>query len=140
MVVAITVMVAGLMMFSFSSYGSTEAISKDQARVVSALEKARAMTLDSYKSSQYGVHFGTSTVTIFSGVTYSAANSANIVTNLNSKVKIKTVAVVGGGSDIIFNRLTGETNQTGTTTLSLISSASTTRSVTVFATGLVQPN
>src|ERR1035437_6180180 len=97
MVVAITVMVSVITMFSFSTYGSTEAISKDQGRVVSVLEKARAMTLDSYKSSQYGVHFASSTVTIFTGATYNAASSTNIVTTLNSKVQIWNVSLVGGG-------------------------------------------
>lgn len=140
MVVAMTVMVSAIMFFSFASYGSNEAISKDQGRVVSVLEKARAMTLDSYKSAQYGVHFATSTVTIFTGSTYNVSSSTNIVLTLNPKVKIKTVALSGGGSNIIFNRLSGETNQMGTTTLSLVADSTTTRTITVFATGLIQPN
>ena len=140
MVVAITVMVAAITMFSFSTYGTEESISKDQGRVVSVLEKARAMTLDSFNSSQYGVHFATSTVTIFTGVTYNSTATSNIVTSLNSKVQIKSVVLSGGGNDIVFNRLSGETNQVGTTTLSLISATTTTKSVTVYGTGLIQPN
>lgn len=140
MVVAITVMVAAMMLFSFSTYGSTEAISKDEGRVVSTLEKARSMTLDSYNSSQYGVHFELNTATIFAGTVYSAADSSNIVLNLNSKVKFENVSLAGGGSDIIFNRLSGETNQTGIVTLSLTSNATTTRAITIYATGLIQPN
>ena len=140
MVVAIAVVVSAIVFFSFSAYGSTEAISKDQGRVVSVLEKARAMTLDSVNSSQYGVHFGTSTVTIFTGVTYNASDPSNIVTTLNSKVQVQNKVLNGGGSDIIFNRLSGETNQFGTTTLSLVSATTTTRSITVYGTGLIQPN
>lgn len=140
MVVAITIMVSAITMFSFSAYGSTEAISKDQSRVVSVLEKARALTLNSYNSSQYGVHFASSTVTIFTGVTYNPLATSNIVTTLNSKVQISDVALSGGGNDIIFNRLSGETNQMGTTTLSLISASTTVRTVTVYGSGLIQSN
>ncbi len=140
MVVAITVMVSMIMFFSFSNYSSTEALSKDQARVVSVLEKARALTLDSYNSSQYGVHFATSTVTIFTGTTYNPANSSNLVTTLNPRVQISNITLVGGGSDILFNRLSGETNQMGTTTLSLVANDSVTRTVAIYSTGLIQPN
>ena len=140
MVVSITIMVSAITMFSFSAYGSTEAISKDQAKVVSVLEKARALTLNSYNSSQYGVHFASSTVTIFTGVTYSSSTPSNIVTTLNSKVQISGVALAGGGNDVIFNRLSGETNQMGTTTLSLVSASTTMRTVTIYRSGLIQPN
>jgi prepilin-type N-terminal cleavage/methylation domain-containing protein len=140
MVVAITVIVATIAFFSFSGYGSMEAISKDQGRVVSVLEKARALTLDSYNSSVYGVHFAANTVTVFAGAAYSPADPANIVTNLSPKVYIKNVSLAGGGSDIIFNRLSGETNQPGTTTLALVSASTTTSTIVVYGTGLVQPN
>lgn len=145
MVVAITVMVSAIMFFSFSTYGSTEAISKDQGLVVSTLEKARAMTLDSYNSSQYGVHFASSTVTIFTGATYNASSPSNIVTALNSKVIINDVALSGGGLDIIFKRLSGETDQIGTVTLVIFAVSRvvriiTTRTITIYGTGLIQPN
>ena len=140
MVVAITIMMAGIMFFSFSTYGSSEAISKDQGRVVSVLEKARAMTLDSLNSSQYGVHFATSTVTIFTGVTYNNSDSSNIVTSLDPKVQFQDIFLSGGGNDIIFNRMSGETNEPGTTTLSLISATTTTRMITIYGTGLIQSN
>jgi len=140
MVVAITAVASTVSLFSFSDYGSTEALSKDQGRIVSVLEKARAMTLDSLNSSQYGVHFGTSTVTIFPGAAYSSSNASNIVTELNSKVIISDIKLYGDGPDVVFNRLSGETNQFGTTTISLASATSTTRSVTVYRTGLIQPN
>lgn len=140
MVVTITLMVSAITFFSFSSYGSQEAISKDQARVVSVLEKARALTLDSYNSSQYGVHFGTNTITIFTGVTYNSSASSNIVTDLNSKVIVQKIDLFGGGNDVIFNRLSGETNQMGTTTIALSFATTTTRSITVYGTGLIQPN
>ena len=140
MVVAITVVVSAVMFFSFATYGSTEAISKDQGLVVSVLEKARAMTLDSSNDAQYGVHFASSTVTIFTGVTYSSTTPSNIVTTLDSKVQVKSLDLAGGVKDVIFNRLSGETNQIGTTTLSLISATTTTRTITIFGTGLIQPN
>ena len=139
-VVAITCMVAGMVMVSFSTYNSTEALAKDEGRVVAVFERARSLTLDSYNSSQYGVHIASSTLTIFQGSTYSAGATTNIVTTLNTKVQVQKVTLVGGGVDVIFNRLTGETSETGTTTISLITATTTTRSVTIFGTGLIQPN
>jgi hypothetical protein len=140
MVVSITIIATGIMFFSFSHYGSTEALAKDQGKVVSVLEKARALTLNSQDSSQYGVHFASTTVTIFTGVTYNPNSTSNLVTELNSKVIINGLTLYGGGKDVIFNRLSGETNQIGTTTLALSAATTTTRTITIYGSGLIQPN
>jgi Tfp pilus assembly protein PilV len=139
-VVSITVIITAMMMVSFKTYNTSEALSKDQAKVVSALERARSLTINSFNSSEYGVHFASTSVTIFKGSTYSSSDVNNIVTILHPLVQVKSVNVAGGSMDVVFEQLTGETTQIGTTTLSLKTATTTTKTITIYGTGLIQPN
>jgi len=48
--------------------------------------------------------------------------------------------LAGGGVDVIFQRLTGETVQSGTVTMALVASTTRTKTVTIYGTGLFQTN
>lgn len=90
--------------------GSTET-------VVHALSTARADTLASRGGSQYGVHFASTTVTIFPGSTWSPTAASTTVFQLVPGVLVSDLALEGGGADIVFQRLTGKTSQPGTVSL-----------------------
>ncbi len=138
-VIAILAVLVTIIVSTFSLFNKNEAIKKDTETVVEVLQQARSQTLSSKNGSQYGVHFGTSKITLFTGATYSAGASTNSDTTLASTDTIVTVTLTGGGNDIVFTRLTGETAQNGTVVVSSPTS-SRTKTVTIYKTGVIESN
>ncbi|MBA3550755.1 prepilin-type N-terminal cleavage/methylation domain-containing protein [Patescibacteria group bacterium] len=136
-VISIIGIISTILMTSFSLFNKSEALDKDTDAVVESLEGARSLTLSSQNASQYGVHFGTSKITIFTGTSYTESASTNRDVVLSPTDTILTISLTGGGSDVVFKRLTGETTQNGTV---IISSPSTskTRTVTIYKTGVIE--
>lgn len=135
---------AGIVMFivtgAFSSATGREALDKETTVVLSLLDQARSQTLSAKNASVYGVHFEATKATLFVGPSYSDASFSNVVEPMNPLVKIGAISLTGGGSDVVFNRLTGETGQSGTIILSLAASSTQTKTITIFSTGLAQSN
>lgn len=124
----------------FSKATSREALEKQTGLVLSLLTQARGLTLSAKNASVYGVHFETTKAVLFTGATYSSSATSNIVETMNSRVQISGISLAGGGSDVVFNRLVGDTSQSGTVTLSLIASSTQTKTITIFGTGVTQSN
>lgn len=139
-VLGILAIITTLIFNTFVDFRRKKALEADTKMVVEVLIEARNQTLTSQNSSQYGVHFSLSPVpqiVLFAGATYVANAVTNKVYPLASTDNILTVTLVGGGSNIVFNRLTGETNQSGTIILSS-PSLSVTKSVTIYKTGSIE--
>jgi len=125
---------------AFLSFNRNQALQKDASKVVATLEEARQLTIFSKESSQYGVHFGTDEVVLFKGSTYSSSDPENTSTKLHSLVSVSATSLNGGGDEVIFQRLTGETSQDGTVTLVSSHDSSETKVITIEKTGLIQSN
>jgi len=136
-VVAMLALMSAIILTGFVSYRHSQIVVKDTELVIEVLREARSLTLQSKNSSVYGVHFETPSVTIFTGATYSVSATDNQVIALNSSDTILTPALSGGGSAVVFKRLSGETDQDGTITISSPNS-STVKTVTIYSTGLVE--
>lgn len=136
-VIAILSILSAISMVTFMSFKNTNGINKDSEAVVELLQQARTQTLASQNASVYGVHFGTTSVTLFTGSTYTAGVSTNEVYKFLSADTVLSVTLTGGGNDVIFSRLTGETTQNGTIVISS-TAASITRTVTVYKTGVIE--
>lgn len=137
-VVAVLLLVTGLALGSFQRLGAREALDKESANLISFLVQARALTLASRDAYEYGVHLDTTQITLFRGATYDAATSTNQHLALNPLVVIAGRELQGGGADVIFERLTGDTKQPGRIILSLASDPTITRVITIGATGVVE--
>ncbi len=136
-VMAILGIVVSITMASFASLRQSKSLQVEALSVLSLLEKARADTLGSKGALQYGVHVETTKAVLFSGATYSSGNSSNITAVLNPLIQISAITLTGGGANVVFDRLTGETGQYGTLTLSLLS-ASSSKIISVSQTGISQ--
>lgn len=135
-VATITLIVSG----SFSTANNREALSKKTALVLSLLEQARAQTLSAKGGVVYGVHFETTKAVLFTGPTYSAGSATNVSEPLGSLVQISNIALAGGVSDVIFQKLTGQTSQSGTIVVILSASSTQSKTITVSATGIASVN
>ena len=138
--ILITIAIAGIIMLivtgAFSSATGIKALEKDTGVVLSLLEQARNQTLSAKGALVYGVHFEADKAVLFSGASYSSSDPSNVIEPINPLVQISTIALAGGGSDVIFKRLTGETDQSGTVTFSIV--AGQTKVITIFTTGVAQ--
>ncbi len=101
-------------------------------QVLSILRLAQARTLASESDAQYGVHFETDRITLFQGTSYIAGAPANEVSLMPRSVLIGSISFAGGGTDVLFDRLTGHTASIGTVSLSVGESV---RVVTIEASG-----
>ncbi len=76
---------------------------------------AQALSRSGYRNLPSGIHFGTTSYTIFTDDVYSASEPTNIVYSLPNSVRISSVDLSSGGNTIYFREITGEPeNSTGT--------------------------
>jgi len=136
--VAVVVIISSIALTVLRSFDENQALSKERSNAVSLLEKARQLTLFSKDAFQYGVHFDTEEIVLFKGTSYSASDPENSLTRLHSKVLISGINLTGGGSDVVFKRLSGETSEDGTITLQNKLDSSKTEIITISKTGLVK--
>jgi type II secretory pathway pseudopilin PulG len=137
-VIGITVAVVGLTATAFVGLSNSETLDKDTGLVLTAIEKARNDTINAKNGSEFGVMFSSSTVTIFEGTVYNANAVTNVVYNISTKVTLSSLQLTGGASTIYFGQIDGKPSATGTITYSLKSNASSTKSISIYGSGLAE--
>jgi len=135
---AIMVIVVSMTFQAFSSFRDNQAIEKSASQMVTALRRAQTMTTSSKNASQYGVYFLSNKVIVFRGVQYSSSGSENESFSFDPAVSLGTTTFNGGGSSIVFKRITGATDNFGTSTVYLKNNISKFRSIFVNPSGFVQ--
>ncbi|MHB0978355.1 MAG: pilus assembly FimT family protein [Minisyncoccota bacterium] len=136
--VAIFSVAVSAILNSFGQLNQNQVINKNTELVATILREARSLTLASRGGNQYGAHLESSQVVLFRGSVYSSSDPDNIYYPLNTLGNISVITLAGGGSDVVFDRLTGDTSQSGTINLSLIADPSSTRTITISGTGLIE--
>ncbi len=136
-VIAIVIFLSFFTVQTFHSLASTKGLDANTQRVLADLNKARSLTLASLNADTFGVHFESDRVTLFEGASFATASSTDTVDILDPSVTIAAVTLAGGGSDVVFQRLTGDTNASGFVELSLSSSSSVKKIITIYQTGTV---
>jgi type II secretory pathway pseudopilin PulG len=126
-VVAITIVIASIGTYAFTTLRTHKQLEVAADALRARLEEARTYAMSGKGGTTYGVSFATSTYTLYSGSTYSAGAAGNVVTTLPSPVTLSR-SLSGGASTILFARITGLPSATGTLTLN---NSSSTASVTV---------
>lgn len=92
--------------------------------IINVLKVAQSKTLASEKDSQWGVYFSTISTphkyTLFKGADYASRDvSSDRIYNIPSLVEIYNIDLIGAGQEIVFDRLTGLTEQYGQISLRL---------------------
>ncbi len=135
-VIVILAIISGILLQSFQTFNRSQALSRDAENIIAQLELARSNTLAAKNGSQYGVHVTSTSTTLFAGATYVSNAATNQVFVLNN-ANTASYSLTGGGADILFNRLIGDTDQNGTITLTSTATGRT-LTVTIYKTGLIQ--
>lgn len=105
------------------------------------LRSARERTLRSDDASQYGVRFATSSVpaiyTLFKGPSYALRDSSADVAYRIPKDIVLFDVELGGGTEVVFTRLTGESSASGSIGIRVAADPGKTRRIYVDASGQV---
>lgn len=136
-ILSIFLIITFITIISFSKIRDSEALDKSVLQIVSVMEDARSLTLGSSDDSVYGVYIETTQVTLFKGASYSAGDPNNKIFVLNKGVNISNIVLSDGGSSVVFSRLTGKSNQTGTTTITSLADQNKQKFIFIQKTGLI---
>jgi Tfp pilus assembly protein FimT len=145
-IVAIIVVISAIMIPSLSGFRNEQALKNTTIDVISLLNKARQNTLSSLNSTNYSVHFETTKAVLFTGMSYSPSSPTNEPIIFSPAVTIPAsggINISGGGSDISFERLTGNViNGTisSTIVIKLVSDPTRTKTITINKTGIIGSN
>lgn len=134
-VIFIITLLATISTVSYLYFERKTNLDKTANDILSVIKTAQNRTLASEGASQYGIHFETNQYILFKGSSYSVGSPDNTTYSLPQQVEIYNISLSGGGSDVIFQRISGATDQSGTIGLRLVSDVSKTRSITISSTG-----
>ena len=130
-------LLAGFIFSTFISFRKNQSMSLDTETVLETIRQARSQTLSSKGGELYGVHFSSSKITLFTGNAYNQNGAGNISFDMNPN-NIISWNLSGGGNDVVFSRLNGETTNDGTITIS--SQGNSPKTITIYKTGLIESN
>lgn len=114
--VAILSLISVLFIFAYTSNRRQTELDNNANQIVSVLSHAKQKTIASENSASWGVHFEVATYTLFQGTDYNLATNKTTY-NLTSGITLAHNFVAS--PEIIFTKLSGYPNQTGSITLYL---------------------
>jgi prepilin-type N-terminal cleavage/methylation domain-containing protein len=137
LVISVAVLLAGVMVFPLTKFRDNKLLISTSEVIYSVLNEARSNTTAAKNDFQYGIHFESNSATLFRGTTYSAGDANNEKINLQNVITLSQISLNGGGSDVLFNRLTGSTNNFGSLKVQLTKDSSVFRTINIEKTGVV---
>lgn len=134
--VAILFLIAFLAIASFTTFRQQVEIDSSSQNILSILRLARSKTLASESEDNYGVHFQSDKYVLFKGAAYDSNDSSNREYILTDS-EIYSITLNGGGSDVIFNRIRGTTDEYGSVAIRLIVDTSKANTININSYGQV---
>ncbi len=142
-VLAILAIIVSFIILNLTKFRNEQALQNTTSDIISLVNEARTKTISSIDSTTYGVHFETSRAVLFAGSSFTEPNSSNKQVDINSAVSIPSsggINLNGGGSDVVFTRISGDTTNYGTIIVRLVSDATRQKTITINKTGIVSSN
>jgi len=141
-VIAIAIILMALAIPSYRFFQREVGLNNSVEEIIKNLRVAQNKTLVSEGASQYGVYFDQVAdphqYTLFKGVSYNLRDSSfDEVYKLPISIEIYEINLVGGGSEIVFNRIIGDTSQAGNLILRLINEPSKVKTIYIENSGQV---
>lgn len=134
-VIAIIGVLMAVVVPSFMTFRRNSLLNTDTMNLVTLINRARLSSVSSKNDNQYGIHLEAGKAVLFAGPTYSAGASTNETHTFDAALTLSSIVVNGGGSDVLFEKVTGATSQNATTTL-LVTGTTSSTTVLVYPTGV----
>lgn len=112
--ISIMMLISSLVLAAFSDFRAQKTLDAAVEGMLAAFSHAHLDTISSRNDKQYGVHIGTDQVVYFVGPVYATGTVTNIIHPLHTAIEIVNISLNGGGSDVLYQRLYGTTDQYGT--------------------------
>lgn len=136
--IGLMTVITGISMTVFVTLLQKQRVEKDAESAYSYLQRARNQTIAGEEGSQYGVAFGSTTITLFRGTTYIEGDSNVIVFTLLNDTVFQNVSLTGGVSQIYFQKLSGKPSATGTIEVVSRTDATKKEVIIIHASGLTE--
>lgn len=133
-VIAILAILVGVTVIPLMSLRRRQLLVGTTEQVIGLITEARSRTLAAQNGANHGVLLTTNQLILFEGA---SAPGTMLETLDLSGVSLSGINLSGGGSVIIFDKLTGKSDQSGTLILSLDSDISQTKTIQLENTGVV---
>jgi len=123
-VISILLILAVMTVAGFRVFEKISDLGNDAEEIVSILRLAQGKTLASDSASQWGVYFDTSSspnkYILFKGASYASRDPvSDDPHDILGRVEIESINLEGGSPEVVFNRLSGTTDQDGDIVLRL---------------------
>lgn len=141
--IAIVSIIVAVVMPSLYNIRNDQILKSTTEDIVTMLNQARSRTLASVDSNYYSVHFESDRMVLYTGSVFSEPNVSNVEVIFDEHVSIPSsggLNLNGAVSNVIFTRLTGDTDSYGTIILQINSDTSKTKTITIRKTGVVTSN
>lgn len=112
MVIVFLAVIVGFLIIGFRNFAGFQQFNQAVSMIEFELNQARIEARSAVDDDAHGVKFDGSSITTFSGTSYSASNPTN--ESIIYDLVTFTVTLTGGTDEIIFNKLTGLPSATGT--------------------------
>ena len=123
-------LLVSMVALSYRTFGQRVDLQTTAQRIVVALDGVRERTLGSENDSAYGIHFETDRYVEFTGTTYNPGASDNIVREIDGRFAISSINLPGG-PNVVFDRVTGHTANSGTLTVQTVASPISSRTISI---------
>lgn len=116
-VAGIVAAISTIAIASYQALVSRADLSGNAKNIISTINLARSETVTSNQANPWGVHFEADKYALFKGSVYSAVDSSTQIHTLPSSLEISDITLNGGGSEVLFTRITGQTANYGNITI-----------------------
>ena len=130
--IAILVFLTTVTLGAFRLMSGNERVSVEAKKVISAIEEARSKTLSSEGGQRFGVYLLINQAVLYEDP-YVENNINNKIFYIEGGVDISSFSLSGGGNQVLFQRISGETDNDGT--INFVSSSGRTKQIIIQKTG-----
>lgn len=136
--ISIIIFLISIGIVSYRSFEKSTELENTCQDILSVLKIAQTKTIASDEASQYGVHFEDDRYILFKGNEYQSGSESNKIYNISDRLEIYDISLSDEGNDIIFQRISGKTEQYGNISLRIILSPSENKAINISSFGLVE--
>ncbi|MBI5400651.1 MAG: prepilin-type N-terminal cleavage/methylation domain-containing protein [Candidatus Yonathbacteria bacterium] len=134
-VVAILGVLLATILPSLLNFRRYSILNTEAQELVTMINRARLLSVSSKNDQRFGMHFEAGKIVIFQGSTYSSGATTNEAHTFDRSLTLSSIVINGGGSELLFEKVTGATSQNATTTL-LVTGTMASTTVIVRPTGV----
>lgn len=141
-VISIIAIISAITIPNLSQFRNQQAIKNTAEDIISLLNEARNSTISSKNSNTYGIHFQSDRAILFTGSFFNE-DPSNKQIDFDSAITIPETGGInlnGGGDDIVFVRITGDTLNYGTIVIQLSSDITQQKVINISKIGVIGSN